>query len=210
MFQRIFLFALIAALAAPLAAQAPADWRVRIDESRNAQDPDDTPELTFMQIGGGFRSAGGPAGTFWRPGQSATGNFTVRGNFTLNKPSNHNNFYGLILGGSNLDAATQNYIYFLVSQEGTFIVKRRNGAAVTDVQGDTPHAAIRRPDNMGRSVNALEVRVAVNAISYVVNGTVVHTTPKTGQTAMTNGLVGVRINHVLDVTVDGFQVLAAN
>ena len=30
-------------LAAPLLAQAPADWQVRIDRSENAVDPDDVP-----------------------------------------------------------------------------------------------------------------------------------------------------------------------
>jgi hypothetical protein len=35
---------------------------------------------------------------------------------------------------------------------------------------------------------------------------VVHTTPKSGLTAQTDGIVGVRINHVLDVQVDAFQV----
>jgi hypothetical protein len=51
------------------------------------------------------------------------------------------------------------------------------------------------------------VRVAGNTISYVVNGTVVHSAPKSGPTATTDGLVGVRINHVLDVQVESFEVV---
>ena len=51
-----------------------------------------------------------------------------------------------------------------------------------------------------------EVRAAGNTISYVVNGTVVHTTPKSGMTAKTDGIVGIRVNHLLDVHVDGFAV----
>jgi hypothetical protein len=35
---------------------------------------------------------------------------------------------------------------------------------------------------------------------------VVHTTPKTGMTAKTDGIAGVRVNHVLDVHVEGFEV----
>jgi hypothetical protein len=35
---------------------------------------------------------------------------------------------------------------------------------------------------------------------------VVHTTPKAGMTAKTDGIVGVRVNHQLDVQVDGFAV----
>jgi hypothetical protein len=79
------------------------------------------------------------------------------------------------------------------------------GEQIHDLQKSTPHSAVRRPDNMGRSVNALEVRVAGNTISYVVNGTVVHTSPRSGG-EMSDGIAGVRINHQLDVRVDGFEV----
>jgi hypothetical protein len=41
----------------------------------------------------------------------------------------------------------------------------------------------------------------------VVNGTVVHSTPKTGMTAQTDGLTGIRVNHMLEVHVDGFTVV---
>lgn len=202
---RIVPLALIALLVTPLWAQAPDGWRVRVDESQNAQDPDDTPNLKVATVGNGMRVTGGPAGTFWNPAHSVNGNFTVKGNFTLMTPSSHTNYYGLIFGGNALDGASQRYVYFLVAQDGTFLIRRRNGANVEDVKESTPHSAVRRPDNTGRSVNALEVRVAGNTISYLVNGTVVHTTPKTGVTANTDGLVGVRVNHVLDVQVDGFE-----
>jgi hypothetical protein len=41
-------------------------------------------------------------------------------------------------------------------------------------------------------------------VSYVVNGTVVHSAPRKGVT--TDGIVGFRVNHQLDVAVDGFEV----
>jgi hypothetical protein len=68
------------------------------------------------------------------------------------------------------------------------------------------HSAVRRPGTDGASTNTLEVRVAGDQISYVVNGTVVHTTPKSGATAQTDGIVGVRVNHLLDVQVEEFSV----
>lgn len=206
MSRRFMLVALIALFIAPLAAQAPAGWRVRIDRSQNAQDPDDTPDLKTVAVGSGMRVTGGPAGTFWNPANMVTGNYTVRASFTLMKPSGHTNYYGLIFGGRNLEGANQTYVYFLVAQDGTFIIRHRVGNTVNDVRDSTPHTAVRRPDTTGRSVNALEVRVAANTISYVVNGMVVHTTPKGGATAMTDGVVGVRINHLLDVQVDGFAI----
>lgn len=203
---RALVLALLAFAAVPLAAQAPEGWMVRVDRSTNAADPDDNPDLKVMAMGKGFHVTGGPAGTFWNPKNTATGDFTARATFVLQKPSGHNNYYGLIFGGADLGAANQNYIYFLVGQNGTFIVRHRAGEEVHDVQTRTPNAAIVQPGADGKSSNTLEVRVAGNTISYVVNGTVVHTTPKSGLTGRTDGIVGVRVNHQLDVQIDGFTV----
>jgi hypothetical protein len=203
MMRRLFLGALIACLAMPLAAQS--GWKVRVDRSTNAQDPDNTPELKFMAMGKGFHVTGGPAGTFWNPANNATGNYTAKATFTLLKPSSHTNYYGLMFGGQDLDGAGQSYSYFVVAQNGTFLIKQRKGDQTTDVQGRMAHAAIKQPDAQGSSVNALEVRVAGDTVSYVVNGTVVHTTPKSA--VATDGLAGFRVNHVLDVQVDGFEIV---
>lgn len=203
---RILLIALIASFMAPLNAQNPNGWKVRVDRSQSARDPDNTPNLMFAAMGKGFHVTGGPAGTFWNPANTATGNYTAKATFNLMKPSNHPNYYGLIFGGRDLDGAAQNYTYFLIAQNGAYLVKERTGETVRDVQASTPHAAVARPDASGRSVNTLEVRVGANSISYLVNGMVVHTTPKTGTTAKTDGIVGVRVNHVLDVHFENFEV----
>ena len=194
-------------LITPLAAQAPEGWRVRIDRSANASDPDDVPDLKVATVGKGFRATGGPAGTFWNPANRVTGNYTVKATFNLMKPSGHVNYYGLVFGGSDLEGAEQKYVYFMVAQNGTYIIRSRAGEQVQDVRDRVQHAAVRQPGADGRSTNTLEVRVAGNTISYVINGTVVHTTPKSGATATTDGLVGVRINHVLDVQVENFEVV---
>jgi hypothetical protein len=198
--------ALIVVAAAPLAAQAPKGWSVRVDRSQSASDPDNTPDLKFAAMGKGFHVTGGPAGTFWNPANTASGDFTAKATFVLMKPSGHVNYYGLIFGGADLQGPAQNYIYFLVAQNGTFVIRHRAGDQVHDIQPRTANAAINQPGADGRSSNALEVRVAGNTISYVVNGTVVHTTPKTGMTAKTDGIVGVRVNHQLDVHIDGFEI----
>jgi hypothetical protein len=203
MMRRLFLGALIACLAMPLAAQS--GWKVRVDRSTNAQDPDNTPELKFMAMGKGFHVTGGPAGTFWNPANNATGNYTAKATFTLLKPSSHTNYYGLMFGGKDLDGPGQTYSYFVVAQNGTFLIRQRKGDQTVDVQGRMANAAIKQPDAQGSSVNALEVRVAGDTVSYVVNGTVVHTTPKSA--VGTDGLAGFRINHVLDVQVDGFELV---
>lgn len=203
MVRRFLLTAATLALAVSVAAQSPQGWKVRIDHSQNAQDPDNTPSLVFKPMGKGLHVKGGPAGTFWN-GTMASGSYTLKATFNLQEPSNHTNYYGLVFGGSMLDAPTQAYVYFVVAQNGTFLVRRRQGEAVTDVVNRQAHAAVRRPGANGQSSNALEVRVSGDTVSYVVNGTVVHSGPKGG--LKTDGLVGVRVNHVLDVQFEGFEV----
>ena len=205
MLQRVLPTALVACLlAAPLVAQAPAGLKIRIDRSTSATDPDNSPDLKVVTAGKGFRATGGPAGVFWMPTNMATGNYTVKATFTLMKPSNHTNYYGLVFGGSNLDAATQAYGYFMVAQNGQFMVKQRNGEQTSTVQAATANAAVKTPDVGGMSMNTLELRVAGDTITYVVNGQTVHTMPKGN--VKTDGLVGVRVNHVLDVQVEGFEL----
>jgi hypothetical protein len=204
MFQRVLPVVLMVSLVAPVAAQAPAGWKVHIDRSTNAQDPDNKSGVTFMAMGKGFHVSGGPAGTYWHPSNTAMGNYTLKGTFTLVKPSSHTNYYGLVFGGNGLDGPSQTYTYFVVAQNGRFLIKQRNGEQTSDIQAATANAAIKTPDGTGKSVNALEVRVGADTISYVVNGTVVHTTPKSA--AKTDGIVGFRVNHVTEVLVDDFQV----
>jgi hypothetical protein len=154
-------------------------------------------------MGKGLHVKGGPAGTFWN-GTTATGNYTLKATFNLQEPSNHTNYYGLVFGGSNLETATQAYVYFVIAQNGMFQVRHRQGEDVTDVVRRATNAAVRQPGADGKSTNTLEVRVNGDTVSYVVNGTVLHSGPKGG--VKTDGLVGVRVNHVMDVQFEGFEV----
>jgi hypothetical protein len=94
----------------------------------------------------------------------------------------------------------------MVAQDGSWLVKHRAGDAATHDVARGPSEAVKKPDASGKSTNALEVRVAANKIDYVVNGTVVHSTPKSGMTAKTDGIYGIRVNHLLDVQIDDFGV----
>jgi hypothetical protein len=208
MLLRLLLLVLAVGLAVPVAAQAPEGLKVRIDQSTDAQDPDNTPELKVMSMGKGFHVVGGPAGTFWDPKNTVSGNYTVRATFNLMQPSNHTNYYGLIFGGSDLEGPGQTYTYFIVAQNGQFQIRTRTGDKVASVhptgRGGVAHDAIQRPGANGQSTNILEVRVMGDTVSYVINGTVVHTTPKAA--VKTDGIVGVRVNHMLNVHVDAFTV----
>ena len=197
-------FTLITAI--PLAAQAPKDWLLRADRSASASDPDAPGAVKFSAQGSGFHAVTPQAAVFWNPANVATGSYTLKGTFTLVKPSDHTNYYGLVFGGSGLEGAQQTYLYFLVAQDGTWLLKQRAGDLRTNDIAKMRHPAVRTPGADGMSTNALEVRVLPEKIDYAINGTVVHSTPKTGATAKTDGLYGIRSNHRLEVRVDGFAL----
>jgi hypothetical protein len=196
-----------ASAAEPAQAQSSSAWQVRIDRSRSAEDPDNTTNVDFTAMGpSGFHYAGGPAGTLWMPGQTVSGNYVLSGTFTLNKPASHTTYYGLVFGGSNMAGASQHYLYFQVAQDGTYLVKVRDGDSTNELEGGkTKSPAVQMPGSGRSSVNTLEVRVAGDTVEFVVNGTVVHTSPRTGTLAMTDGIVGARVNHVTDVTLTNFR-----
>ncbi|HEY2016297.1 MAG TPA: hypothetical protein VGH38_22490 [Bryobacteraceae bacterium] len=191
---------------APLAAQAPKGWKVRVDRSTSASDPDASGSISFVTSGTGFHATNPQAAVFWNPADTASGTYTLKGTFTLMKPSGHNNYYGLVFGGSGLEGEQQKYLYFVIAQNGTWLIKHRDGAATDNVSSKEPNDAVKKPGADGKSTNILEVRVGADKIDYVVNGTVVHTTPKTGVTANTDGIYGIRVNHLLEVQIDGLAV----
>jgi len=194
---------LLAVALAPLSADTPKGWKVRADRSTSASDPDAAGAIKFETAGGGFHATNPQAAVFWNPANTATGTYTVKGTFVLQKPSGHTNYYGIVFGGSDLDNAKQAYTYFLVAQDGTWLIKKREGDANTsNVAAKTPNAAIKTPDASGKSTNMLEVRVGADKVDFVCNGTVVHSMPKAG--LKTDGTYGIRVNHLLEVHIDGF------
>jgi hypothetical protein len=204
--KKMFLSALLATLVvAPIFAQAPKGWLERVDRSTSASDPDAPGPIKFVTMGTGFHATNPQAAVFWNPANTMAGAYTVKGTFTLVKPSGHTNYYGLVFGGNGLDGASQNYVYFLVAQDGTWLVKHRQGDATTHDVAKAPSPAVNKPGADGKSVNALEVRVAADKIDFLVNGTTVHSAPKTGMLAKTDGIYGIRVNHQLEVHVDNFS-----
>lgn len=200
--------------AASLSAQTvPAGWKQRIDKSTSASDPDAAGTVKIVTAAKGFHIETPSAAVFWNPANTATGNYTLKGTFTLNKKSGHANYYGLVFGGSALEGAEQKYTYFTVAENGAWLVKTRNGAATAAAftgltgagrNGSVTHASVKAADADGKSVNALEVRVQADKVDFVVNGTVVHSAPKAG--LVTDGIWGIRSNHLLDINVEGLAM----
>jgi len=105
----VAMLALIALV--PLAAQAPKGWKLRVDRSTSASDPDGAGSISFVTMGTGFHATNPQAAVYWNPANTATGSYTLKGTFTLMKPSGHPNYYGLVFGGSDLEGPQQKYLY---------------------------------------------------------------------------------------------------
>jgi hypothetical protein len=194
----------LAALA-PLIGQTPQGWKMRVDRSTAASDPDASGEIKFVTMGSGYHATNPQAAVYWNPANTASGAYTLKGTFTLMKLSGHPNYYGLIFGGSGLEGADQKYLYFVVAQNGTWLIKKRDGSSTSNVAPKTPNDAVKKPDDTGKSTNALEVRVGADKVDFAVNGTVVHSEPKSAL-GTTDGTYGIRVNHLLEVHIDGLSV----
>jgi len=188
----------------PLLAQVPKGWMLRVDRSTEASDPDAPGPIKLVPTGSGFHVTTPQAAVFWNPANTATGNYTLKGTFKLIKSTGFLEYYGLTFGGNNLEGAGQEYLYFVITDDGTWLVKRRTGGTTQEVSDKTASSAVKKPDATGSCTNTLEVRVMADKIDFVVNGTVVKSLPKTGPAAKTDGVYGLRINHHLDIQVDGF------
>jgi hypothetical protein len=190
---------------AAVRAQTPTGWKLRIDQSTSASDPDAAGSVKFTTSGAGYHAVNPQAATYWTPANRAMGTYAIKANFTLLEPSNHTNYYGLVFGASGLEGAQQRYMYFMVAQDGTWLLKSRTGENTPTVaRGASP--AVKKPDASGKSTNVVEVRVMPDKVDFVVNGTTVHSAPKSGALASTDGVYGFRVNHFLNVQVDQLAV----
>jgi hypothetical protein len=208
--------ALLAALSLPVAAQehapdadhaargggaVPDGWTVRADRG-------DPSGAKVEAMGKGLHVTTGPAVILYRADTDGTGPFHTLATFTQTKPSAHPEGYGLFVGGKNLeDGAAQRYIYFLVRQDGSYLIKRRDGEKTSDVsKGWVQHAAVKKPDAKGAATNLLEVdnKRDPSRIGFLVNGQQVFATDAKGMAL--DGIVGIRTNHNLDLHIEGFDV----
>ena len=184
--------------AAAAGGRLPAGWQARLDKA-SARITD----LAFSSTGTGFRATSGPAAIFYHPRYKGTGTYEIGGTFTQAKAPEHPEAYGLFFGGSDLNGPNQDYFYFLVRGDGQFAIKHRQGNEVHTLQDWTPSAAVKQADGSGRASNVVRVLVEAQNVRFMINEQEVKQFPRT-QLAKTDGQAGIRVNHNLDVAIDGF------
>jgi hypothetical protein len=177
------------------AGEMPEGWNVRVDRDQPAD------QIMFHAMEDHFHARTGPAGVFYNDSWTAGGDFSISARFRQNRAPEHPEAYGLVIGGTALDAPGQTYTYFLVRGTGEYFIATRNGADRTVVTPWTRHDVIAAQDaESGVQSNVLAIDVAGDRVSFKVNGTEVTSHPKSA--VRTEGLTGFRINHNLDVRID--------
>lgn len=206
---------LFALAAAPLSAQSaaknddpdvkaaggalPAGWTGRADRA-NAKLQD----AKFVRMGTGFHVTSGPAAIYWRPTDRVSVPFKATATFTQMKAPTHPEAYGIFYMGGKLESPQQEYAYLLVRGDGKVMVKHRAGAELHTIMDWTENAAVKKADASGKATNTLSVDARPDSTRLLVND--VQVAAIGGSYAKADGVVGLRVNHNLDVHVEGFTL----
>jgi hypothetical protein len=180
-------------------------WQVRSDGNQ------DIAKLVFVEMKPGWHiTTGGVAGIFYRPEMTGVGDYTATMKVYFFGPqSSHPEAYGLLVGGKDLPGATQKYLYFLVRNDGKFLIKSRNGETTTDVVPWTAAPAIKTiaVTDSANILNTLSVQAGKESVQFLINGVIVAAKPR--KDLAVDGVVGMRINHLLNLHVSELSVVAA-
>ena len=183
------------------AGAMPPGWTARPDAGG------DSTKIRFVTMEPGFHVTLGPATIFYRGEDRAVGPFHTLARFHQMKATRHPEGYGLFVGGRELAGKNQAYTYFLIRGDGSYLIKQRKGDTTSDIsQGWTPHAAVKKVDAQGKATNLLEIDAKRDSskIDFKVNGRTVYSTDPNRLDL--KGIVGLRVNHNLDVHIEDFAV----
>lgn len=179
---------------------ARPSYSVRLDSESS-----EPAEFQVVEDDDGVRVNTGPAGIAFRNADVVTsGDMHAQATFIqYDAPVGYREAFGLFVGGRDLGGPGQEYTYLLIRTTGDVLVKRRVGDVTETLLDWTPHPAVRTVDAEGdQPTNTLSVDVFGGETHFVVNGDVVHSMPAAA--ARPYGIAGVRVNHRLDVRVDGW------
>jgi hypothetical protein len=179
----------------------PAGWSARPDGDG------DVKNVKFVVMEPGYHLTLGPATILYREQDRMNGPFHTQAKFHQMKKLKHAEGYGLIFGGQALSEKGQKYTYFLVRDDGTYLIKRRNGENTSEItKGWTAHSAVKKGDAQGKAMNLLEIdaKQDPSKVDFKVNGQTIYTAD--AKTLDVKGIVGLRANHNLDVHIEGFDI----
>ena len=137
----------------------PIGWKVRADCGSDQHAGKDT--LSFVQMTPGYHVTTGPGAIMWSPDSTASGTYTIDGTIFL-FPTNGRDQegYGLFVGGQGLDGTAQRYTYFLLRNDGKYLIKQRVGEKTNVLKDWTALSAVKR--QTGTDAMRNDFRIAVS------------------------------------------------
>jgi hypothetical protein len=191
-----------------------AGWHGKVDANEAAKGSK-IEDSKLVEQGGELQLNNGPAAVYWNPANTTTGDFTVSATFTepqYMSSNDHPHPYGVFIGGSKLDSDTPSLLYCAPYGRGTFIV-RGFGPAPFQMNGrGAPNDAVHKAEAKGSSVTQdVAMSVKGDKVECSINGTVVASYTKSevvgaGKLDSTDGIVGIRAAHNVDVNIKNFKV----
>lgn len=187
----------------------PDGWMVRFDPPRRGPAPT-AKDVDFRATDAGWHLKSGPAGIYYRPADAqGGGNFTVSATISQARSSAHE-AYGIWVGGKDLQTAQQNYLYMVIhAQDGKYLINHRTSdARPTSVVPYTPsEAVVKESPTDGSASNTVAIRVEGDMLHFLINGTEVQVLKASDIAGFSpEGMVGLRLNHNLDVAIRDFGV----
>lgn len=205
--------ALSSMVAAPLMAQGsdpdkkvagggtlPSGWSARLDRPTAS-----LADVKMTAAGGGVAVTTGPAVILWKDADAVKGPFHTLATFTQVKAPAHPEAYGMIMAGKDLKG-TPSYTYFIIRGTGEYMIKKMEGTVATTIVPWTASDALVKQNADGVAANKLEIdgKVDASKVAFKANGKVLYEMPAANLNI--DGAVGLRVNHNLDVKIDGFAV----
>jgi hypothetical protein len=190
-----------------------AGWEGRIDANEEAAGMT-IKDAMLGKEGDSLHVVTGPAVSYWKRGDKASGDYTVKATFTEPKYMNlntHPHPYGVFIAGNDEGTPAQTDLYCEAYGNGNFIV-RGFGPAPFQMNERGPNAAVHKAAGPGQPVTQ-EIALSVKGgkVECAINGTVVASYDKAavvmdGKLKSTDGAFGLRFAHNTEVMVTGFAL----
>ena len=191
---------------------AASGWSGRIDP-KEASAGQKLENAKLEQTGDVLRVTTGPAVVYWKPENTASGDYTVSA--TFNEPqymnvNDHPHPYGLFIGGNDMGTDQQTYLYCAAYGNGNFIV-RGFGPEPFQMNGGRGEAneAVNKAAGKNQPVTQqIALSVKGTKVDCAINGKTVASYDKSalvtaGKLKSTDGVYGIRFAHNTDGTVTG-------
>ena len=189
------------------AAGVPAGWVVRTDAASVGHAAAE--RVQFVTMKPGFHVTTGPAAILYDSTLRASGDWRLETTIHLFDPGARAEGFGVFFGGQNLASAAPRYGYALFRRDGKVMIKARDGASTRTVRDWATNSAIPlwRGGPAGSSVKyPIVVEAKGDRVSVWIGATQVLDAPRSE--LPTDGVVGLRINHSLNVHVEKLTVSA--